>query len=475
MNLLSIQDFSVNFGYFCPVKNVSLNIGVGECVALVGPSGCGKTSLAQAILRLQSDAVYQGKICFEDRNILEFSEQEMCQLRGGKIAMIFQEPMTSLNPLHTVEQQIFETLQLHQKNPVKKEIDILLQQVELTDIVRIKSSYPHQLSGGQRQRVMIAMALAGSPKLLIADEPTTALDSDTQSQILTLLQKLKTELNLSILFITHDIAIVAQMADRVYAMEEGCIVGDKAPDPIDFGSCVPLEDNAQTVLSVQDLSVSYGKLQVVSHFSFDLKKGETLGLIGPSGSGKSSVGLAVARLIDATGKVLLNGQDFFTLKGRALKTARAHLQMVFQDPFSSLNPRWLVHDIIAEAGMIHHIPNLDVELKETLDKVHLSENILERYPNELSGGQRVRVALARALILKPQVLILDEITSALDIKIQKQIIDLLKELQQKYKLSYLFITHDKRVLNALAHRLIDLTSFVSLRFSQPLEYPLQES
>ncbi len=472
MSLLDIQNFSVSFASFCPVKSVNLTIGEGECVALVGPSGCGKTSLAQAILQLQSGASYQGEILFYGVNILGLSAQDMCQLRGGKIAMIFQEPMTSLNPLHTVEKQIFETLMLHKEKPNKQDIDALLRQVELNDVERIKVSYPHQLSGGQRQRVMIAMALAGDPKLLIADEPTTALDSDTQNQILVLLQKLKTELNLSILFITHDIAIVSQMADRVYAMEDGCIVGDKAPNPIDFGKCALFDENTETVLSVQDLSVSYGKLQVVSNFSFDLKRGETLGLIGPSGSGKSTVGLAIARLIDATGKVLLNGQDFFTLKGRDLKQARAHLQMVFQDPFSSLNPRWLVRDIIMEGGRIHHISNLSELLMETLSKVHLSEDILNRYPNELSGGQRVRVALARALILKPQVLILDEITSALDIKIQKQLIDLLRELQQKYGLSYLFITHDQRVLSALAHRVIKLISSVSVQSS---EGPLQES
>ena len=303
---------------------------------------------------------------------------------------------------------------------------------------------------------MIAMALAGRPKLLIADEPTTALDIQTQDQILTLLKRLQRDLNLAILFISHDIEVVKSIANRVYVMHHGAIVSTKAPTPLDLGHPNPIITDPRPVLRVENLNIRYGDLQVVNDFCCTLNAGETLGLIGPSGSGKSSIGLALTRLIDATGKVLLNGKDFLTLTGNDLKQARGQLQMVFQDPFSSLNPRWNIHDIIVEGARIHHLDNIPERLNEILNQVHLSNDILSRYPHELSGGQRVRVALARALILKPQILILDEITTALDIHTQAQIITLLRQLQSQYHLAYLFITHDQRALNALAHKTIAL-------------------
>jgi len=380
----------------------------------------------------------------------------MQQIRGGKISMIFQEPMSALNPLQTIQKQILESLILHHNHPSKKHIQTLLEQVELKNPQRIATSYPHQLSGGERQRAMIAMALAGAPQLLIADEPTTALDTQTQTQILALLKKLQTELHLSILFITHDLELVHHFSDRIYTMEQGKTMENDIPPVPDFGSPVPLTNETPVILNVQNLSINYGTQNIIQNFSFQLHAGETVALSGPSGSGKSSIGQALVRLVDATGKVWLKQQNFLELSGKALKQARAAIQMVFQDPFSSLNPRWTIQDIIVEGGKIHHLANINESLIQTLKSVHLSSDILTRYPHELSGGQRVRVALARALILKPQILILDEITTQLDIHTQLEIIHLLKELQQKENLAYLFISHDKRVVHALAHRIIEL-------------------
>ncbi len=456
MSLLTIDTLSVRLKNITPVQKASLNINAGECVALIGPSGCGKTTLARAILRLQDEALLSGQILFNNKNLVSLSEAEMQKIRGGKIAMIFQEPMTALNPLHPIGKQVLESLVLHQNTPTQKHVMQLLYRVQLKNPRRIMASYPHQLSGGERQRVLIAMALAGNPKLLIADEPTTALDSETGAQILTLLKKLQTELNLAILFITHDLSVVADIANRIYTMESGKVFSDKLPTLPDTGVPTPLSANAPTILSIQNLCVSYGKNEVVKDFNLDLKKGETVALVGKSGCGKSSIGQALVRLTDARGEVFLNGVDFLALSGAALKNARGQIQMVFQDPFSSLNPRWMIKDIILEGGKIHKLPDLQQNLITTLDAVHLPKEILSRYPHQLSGGQRVRVALARALILKPQVLILDEITTALDIKTAAEILLLLKELQANEGLSYLFISHDKNALHSLAHRVITL-------------------
>lgn len=454
MMLLKIQNLSVSFRDNCPVKQADLIINEGECVALIGPSGCGKTTLARAILRLQQNATTQGSIQFQGLDLLNLSEKEMQNIRGGKIAMIFQEPMTALNPLQTIQTQIMESLTLHHNSPTKSHIYDLLKEVELKDPKRIAASYPHQLSGGERQRAMIAMALAGQPKLLIADEPTTALDNQTQQQILMLLKKLQKDLHLSILFITHDVELVRHFSNRIYVMQNGQTQENKAPETPDFGQPVARQNKTPIILDIQNLTIKYDKNIVVKNFSSQLHRGETLALLGASGSGKSSIGHAIVRLIDATGKVLLNGTNFLTLSGKELKKARGQIQMVFQDPFSSLNPRWMVRDIILEGAKIHAVPNMKHQLIQTLKDVHLSHHILSRYPHELSGGQRVRVALARALILKPQVLILDEITTQLDIHTQIEIIKLLKELQQKEQLSYLFISHDQRVVQALAHETI---------------------
>ena len=458
MSFFEIKDLSVSFEDIMPVQKANLFLNEGECVALIGASGCGKTTLARTILGLQSTIKTKGKILFEKKDLLSLPEGEMQKIRGGKIAMIFQEPMSALNPLQTICKQILESLKLHHQQATVTRVEELLRKVDLKNPKRIASSYPHQLSGGERQRAMIAMALAGQPKILIADEPTTALDSQTQEQILALLKRLQKELNLTILFISHDLELVQRIADRIYTMDQGHVQEGLPPSLADLGSPVSLSEGAKSVLKVENLTIKYGKNTVVSHFNLCLHEGETVALVGPSGSGKSSIGFALVRLIDASGTVLLNQQDFFKLTGQALKRARAKIQIVFQDPFSSLNPRWMIKDIIMEGGRIHKIENLKRNLFEILKQVHLNPKILSRYPHELSGGQRVRVALARALILKPQVIILDEITTQLDIHTQQEIVHLLRELQQTEKVSYILITHDERTLKALAHHSVIISS-----------------
>ncbi|MDY6407579.1 MAG: ATP-binding cassette domain-containing protein, partial [Pseudomonadota bacterium] len=327
----------------------------------------------------------------------------------------------------------------------------LLRLVEIQNPERIYRSYPHELSGGQRQRVMIAMALAGAPKLLIADEPTTALDVTVQAQILSLLKTLQKKLNLGILFITHDLDIVRQLADRVYVMKFGRIIATRLPDKekvLKF-RYKPQSDRAPT-LSVRNLSVCYGKFKAVDNVSFYLYPARTLGLVGESGSGKSTIAKALVRLVPATGQVILNGRDFLELNGKELLNARARIQMVFQDAASSLNPRIQVGDLIAEGWRLHHIGDSSEAVEKTLKSVGLNPNLATRYPHELSGGQRTRVALARVLILKPSVLILDEVTSSLDVDTQDQLMTLLVELQKQYNLAYLFISHDMKAVRRMS-------------------------
>ena len=475
MNLLEMKKLRVKFKDFTPVKGVSLAIKQGELVALVGGSGSGKSTLAMSILRLQDYATLRGEIWFDKKNLVDLSEAEMIQIRGRKIAMIFQEPMTSLNPLHTAGDQIYESLALHSDNPNKERVYELLRQVELSDVKRIYDSYPHELSGGQRQRVMIAMALAGKPDLLIADEPTTALDVSVQAQILALLKKVQKQLGLAILFITHDLDVVRQIADRVYVMKFGKIIStrtpeDMAPLPRKKVNC----DGQNPVISVQNLSIFYGKFEAVRNVHFDLCAGQTLGIVGESGSGKSSLGQGLMRLIGAKGKVNVRGQDFFALKGKKLREARGHIQMVLQDPSSSLNPRMMVADIVGEGlkvrrgNRIVHLmkrikgvknttltdAQIHARVQKVLKDVGLAPDIMPRYPHELSGGQRTRVAIARALILNPAVLVLDEVTSSLDIYTQRQLMELLIHLQDTYKLAYIFISHDMKTIKMMSDKIM---------------------
>jgi microcin C transport system ATP-binding protein len=493
--LLSVRDLSVGFRQGAretlAVDRISFDIGPGETVALVGESGSGKSVSALSVMRLlpyPSAHHPSGSIRFKGRDLLTLPDSEMRHVRGNDITIIFQEPMTSLNPLHTIEKQIGEILDLHRGlsgSAARARTVELLTQVGIPDPASRLASYPHQLSGGQRQRVMIAMALANEPDLLIADEPTTALDVTVQAQILTLLKALQTRLGMAMLFITHDLGIVRKLADTVCVMKEGKIVehgpvervftapehpytrallaAEPKPDP------APLRPEAPIVLETDDLKVWFpikrgvlrrvvGHIKAVDGVSIEVRKGETLGIVGESGSGKTSLGLAILRLISSQGRIVFLGKSIAGLKFREMRPIRTDMQIVFQDPYGSLSPRMSVADIVEEGLGVHH-PTLSHEAHErrvvrALIDVGLDPETRFRYPHEFSGGQRQRIALARAVVLEPTFVVLDEPTSALDMLIQSQMVDLLRELQKRLNLTYLFISHDLRVVAALASRLI---------------------
>jgi microcin C transport system ATP-binding protein len=493
--ILSIRDLSIAFGHgareVLAVDRVSFDIRKGETMALVGESGSGKSITALSVMKLLPyPAAHHpsGSITFEGRELLSMSEQQIREVRGNDIAIIFQEPMTSLNPLHTIEKQIREILTLHQGlNGVDARARIveLLGQVGIPDPVSRLGSYPHQLSGGQRQRVMIAMALANKPDLLIADEPTTALDVTVQAQILKLLKDTQTQLGMSMLFITHDLGIVRKLADRVCVMQRGKIVeqgevervftapehpytrallaAEPRPDP------APPCPDAPVVIETKDLKVWFpikrgvlrkvvGHIKAVDGLSIELRKGETLGVVGESGSGKTTLGLAILRLISSTGPIVFMGNEIESLKFKQMRPFRHAMQIVFQDPYGSLSPRMAVSDIIEEGLWVHH-PGLSRTEREqrvvaALNDVGLDPETRFRYPHEFSGGQRQRIAVARALVLEPTFIVLDEPTSALDMLIQSQMVDLLRDLQKRHDLTYMFISHDLRVVAALASRLL---------------------
>jgi microcin C transport system ATP-binding protein len=495
--LLSIRDLSAAFGYgareVLAVDRVSFDVGKGETVALVGESGSGKSVTALSTMKLLPyPAAHHpsGTIMFKGREMLTMAENEIRQVRGNDITIIFQEPMTSLNPLHTIEKQIGEILLLHQGltgAAARARIVDLLDQVGIPDPQGRLASYPHQLSGGQRQRVMIAMALANEPDLLIADEPTTALDVSVQAQILKLLKDTQQRLGMSMLFITHDLGIVRKLADRVCVMQRGKIVeqgvvervftapehsytrallaAEPKPDP------APPRPHAPLVVSTNDLKVWFpikrgvlrkvvGHIKAVDGVSIEIRKGETLGVVGESGSGKTTLGLAILRLISSDGPVVFMGHTIQGLKFKQMRPFRRDMQIVFQDPYGSLSPRMSVSDIIEEGLWVHH-PHLPADERErqvvaALTDVGLDPETRFRYPHEFSGGQRQRIALARALVLAPTFIMLDEPTSALDMLIQSQMVDLLRDLQKKRDLTYMFISHDLRVVAALASRLLVL-------------------
>ncbi len=475
------------------VSDLSLQIDAGETLALVGESGSGKSVSALSVLRLlpQPPVSYPGgDIRFQGQSLLHASEQTLRGVRGNRISMIFQEPMVSLNPLHTLEKQLYEVLSLHRgmrKEPARAEMLDCLDRVGIRNAAKRLADYPHQLSGGERQRVMIAMALLTRPDLLIADEPTTALDVSVQAQILTLLRELKRELNMGLLFITHNLSIVRKLADRVAVMQQGrCVEQNSAQalfaapvppytrkllDSEPSGSPVPLPADATTLLTVNDLSVEFpirkGVLRrivdnnrVVNNVSFTLRAGETLGLVGESGSGKSTTGLALLRLIASKGEIQFAGEMLQGRSRKQLLPLRHRIQVVFQDPNSSLNPRLNALQIIEEGLWVHHpaLSAIDREQRviQAMQEVGLDPDTRQRYPAEFSGGQRQRIAIARALILKPELIILDEPTSSLDRTVQAQILALLKELQKKYRLAYIFISHDLHVVRSLCHQVIVL-------------------
>jgi len=493
--ILSVRDLSIAFGHgsreVLAVDRVSFDIRKGETLALVGESGSGKSITALSVMKLLPyPAAHHpsGSIKFQGRELLTMKEEQIRDVRGNDIAIIFQEPMTSLNPLHTIEKQIREILVLHQGltgTVARAKIIELLGQVGIPDPAGRLGSYPHQLSGGQRQRVMIAMALANEPDLLIADEPTTALDVTVQAQILKLLKDTQTSLGMSMLFITHDLGIVRKLADRVCVMQRGKIVehgevervftapehpytqallaAEPKPDP------APPCPDAPVVIETKDLKVWFpikrgvlrkvvGHIKAVDGVSIELRKGETLGVVGESGSGKTTLGLAILRLISSTGPIVFMGNEIDGLKFKQMRPFRHNMQIVFQDPYGSLSPRMSVSDIIEEGLWVHHPglsrPEREKRVVDALTDVGLDPTTRFRYPHEFSGGQRQRIAVARALVLEPTFIVLDEPTSALDMLIQSQMVDLLRDLQKRHDLTYMFISHDLRVVAAMASRLL---------------------
>ncbi len=493
--LLSIRNLSVAFHQggktSLAVDRVSFDIGKGETVALVGESGSGKSVTALSVLKLlpyPAASHPSGQILFKNQDLLAQSEEALRKTRGNHVTMIFQEPMTSLNPLHVISRQVSEVLRLHQgmgESAARARTLELLHQVGIRDPEKRLDAYPHQLSGGQRQRVMIAMALANRPELLIADEPTTALDVTVQAQILELLAKLKSEFGMSLLFITHDLGIVRKIADRVCVMTKGKIVeSGKTADILSNpqheytrhllaaepkGQPPHSDPASPVIMQGKDVKVWFpikkgllrrtvDHVKAVDGVDLVVRAGQTLGIVGESGSGKTTLGLALSRMISSQGTIRFFKNDINTFSFKQMRPLRREIQIVFQDPFGSLSPRMSVADIIAEGIQVHE-PRLsaaerDRRVVEALHEVNLDPSLRFRYPHEFSGGQRQRVAIARAMVLKPKFVMLDEPTSALDMSVQAQVVDLLRHLQQKHQLAYLFISHDLKVVRALANDLI---------------------
>ncbi|AXI02723.1 dipeptide ABC transporter ATP-binding protein [Aquirhabdus parva] len=498
------------------IDSLSFDLYPGRTLALVGQSGSGKSLSALALMGLLPDTIsVVGQVMLNGDNILTLSEKALCHIRGRKIAIIFQEPMTALNPLHTVEDQIGERILLSGLPEVKKRQQVieLLIQVGMTEPEQYLKRYPHQLSGGQRQRVMIAMALVGNPDILIADEPTTALDVTMQTQILELIKEIQLKRQMALLLISHDLSLVSQYSDDVIVLQEGRVIEQGRTDQIfkqpqheytrsllnyHFGDPLQIpSDKYAQILKIRDLSVRFNSqsLGVLSYFrqhkshlsfeslkslSFSLQQGTALGVVGESGSGKTSLALAIARLISSSGEIWLGDDALHGLKQSALRPFRHRFQMVFQDPFASLNPRFNIESIIEEGieAQITSASERRQAVASALRKVELPIDFMHRYPHELSGGQRQRVALARALIMQPELLILDEPTSALDRTTQRALVRLLRKLQQEEKLSYLFISHDLAVVRALCQHvlvlqdghMIELQSTADLFANPQMEY-----
>ena len=492
-NLIEIRDLAVEFASGKQrqrvVSNVSFDIRRGETLALVGASGSGKSVTAHSILRLlpyPAASHPSGSIRYAGQDLLNISEAKLRKIRGNRIAMVFQEPMTALNPLHTIERQISEILQLHKGlrgAAARSRVLELLELVGIPDPAKRLKAYPHELSGGQRQRVMIAMALANEPELLIADEPTTALDVTVQLKILELLQELQARLGMALLLISHDLNLVRRIAQRVCVMQRGEIVEQSdcealfsSPQHAYTRELLGAEPSGEpagnvpgdTLLSVADLKVWFpikkgmlrrtvDHVKAVDGINFNLQQGQTLGIVGESGSGKSTLGLAILRLIASQGAIRFKGHVLDGISQHAVRPLRRQMQVVFQDPFGSLSPRMSVGQIIGEGLRIHKLGNEQEQEQAIIDallEVGLDPQTRHRYPHEFSGGQRQRIAIARALVLKPELILLDEPTSALDRTVQRQVVELLRTLQQKYNLTYLFISHDLAVVRALSHQLM---------------------
>ena len=492
MALLDVRDLRVSFrqdGHVTEaVRGISFSLERGETVALVGESGSGKSVSALSTVSLLGDsAEVSGSVTYDGQQMIGASESLLRKVRGNDISFIFQEPMTSLNPLHTIEKQITESLSLHQGvtgAEARGRVLELLDKVGINDAESRLKAYPHQLSGGQRQRVMIAMALANKPDVLIADEPTTALDVTIQAQILDLLKELKDTEGMGLLFITHDLGIVRRIADRVCVMQHGEIV-EQGPTAEIFGNPQhpytikllsaepsgrpdPVPGGAEVIVETEHLKVWFpiqagllrrtvGHVKAVNDATISVRAGETLGIVGESGSGKTTLALAIMRLIASEGRIVFMGQDVRQWSTRELRRLRKDMQIVFQDPFGSLSPRMTCMQIIAEGLTIHNVdPDRDQRalVREVMLEVGLDPEAMDRYPHEFSGGQRQRIAIARAMVLRPRLLVLDEPTSALDMTVQVQIVELLRELQRKYGLAYLFISHDLKVVRAMSHKVM---------------------
>jgi microcin C transport system ATP-binding protein len=491
-HLLDVKDLRVSFrqdGKLTPaVKGITFHLERGETVALVGESGSGKSVSALSTVSLLGDTAHvEGSVTYDGQQMIGANDALLRKVRGNDISFIFQEPMTSLNPLHTIDKQLAESLALHQGlsgDALKTRILELLERVGIHDAESRLGSYPHQLSGGQRQRVMIAMALANKPDVLIADEPTTALDVTIQAQILDLLKELKDSEGMGLLFITHDLGVVRRIADRVCVMQHGKIV-EQGPTKDIFdnpqhpytqkllgaeptGRPAPVPERAEVIAQTDNLKIWFpiqrgllrrtaGYVKAVNDASLSVRAGETIGIVGESGSGKTTLALAIMRLIASEGGITFMGDDIRKWSTRELRRLRKDMQIVFQDPFGSLSPRMTCMQIIAEGLSIHKVdPNRDKRelVHDVMVEVGLEPATMDRYPHEFSGGQRQRIAIARAMVLRPRLLVLDEPTSALDMTVQVQIVDLLRALQVKYGLAYLFISHDLRVVRAMSHRVM---------------------
>lgn len=494
--LLSVSNLSVRFttpdGVFDAVKNISFSLEKGKTLALVGESGSGKSVTALSLMQLLPYPMAShptGSIIFEGVELVGASAKTLNSIRGEKIGMIFQEPLSSLNPLHTISKQIGEVIELHQPNFTKAQINArILELVDLVGLNNLKSrlnAYPHELSGGQRQRVMIAMALANTPDILIADEPTTALDVTVQAQILELLQTLRDKLGMALILISHDLKVVEKMCDHVCVMKKGEIVESQSKTDLfanpqhvytkqllasaPRATPLPCNQNAKILLDAKNICVTFptkksllGKtlesVKAVDNISFQLREKQTLGVVGESGSGKTTLALAILKLVKSTGTISFDGKDITNIHGDDLRTLRSDLQVVFQDPFGSLSPRMSIGQIIGEGLLVHkkHLGKNEMDdlVVQALENVGLDPLTRHRYPHEFSGGQRQRVSIARALILEPKLIVLDEPTSALDVSVQAQVVELLQNLQDRLNLTYMFISHDLRVVRAMAHEIL---------------------
>jgi microcin C transport system ATP-binding protein len=491
--LLAVENLSVAFRGRVVARDISFAIERGETLALVGESGSGKSVTALSVLQLLPPAAQHpsGRILFQGEDLMQASPDKLRQVRGDRIAMIFQEPMTSLNPLHRIERQLVETLTLHRnlkRDEARKEALDLLKLVQINDAEKRMSAFPHELSGGQRQRVMIAMALANKPDLLIADEPTTAVDVTIQAQLLKLLLELQRELGMAILLISHDLALVRKTAREVCVMQDGVIVERSETEALFRSPQHPytrhllaaqpqpkgeIKKDGAEIMSAKNLKVWFpikagvlrhvvGHVKAVDGVDIDVREGETIGIVGESGSGKTTLAFGLLRLVESEGPILFMGRNIEKLKRRDLRPVRRQMQIVFQDPYGSLSPRLSVGEIVSEGLDVHGLmkdeAERDAAVVAALKEVGLDPDTRHRYPHEFSGGQRQRIAVARALILKPKLIVLDEPTSALDMSVQAQMVDLLRDLQRKHGFTYFFISHDLRVIRAMSDRVIVMRS-----------------